>query len=223
MDGKVKLTTDLLPDTLLRNHHLPLDKFCKLARWVWDFGDYTMAICSRPDTPAHLLAQCSRSTFSTSLLQIAEHPKANRMTLLRLARVGDSNVVERAIAHPSFPKEMIVRLANCSHDPAREVIAQNTNDPEALAKLSTDARRVVRLLVTSNPSTPPDVLARMGLTDTDQSIVAEVAANAMDPAVLDSIAERIPEFGSESLTRAILANPYSTDHAKTIAVLSSQE
>jgi hypothetical protein len=57
------------------------------------------------------------------------------------------------------------------------------------------------------------------LAEAPEAVVAAAAQRETDSGLLNSIAERLPEWGDGSLRKAIMGNSHASDHAKTIAAL----
>lgn len=77
----------------------------------------------------------------------------------------------------------------------------------------------IRAAVAGNLSTPAEVVSKLALTDSDEAVVAAAAQRETDSGLLNSISERLPEWGDGPLRKAIMGNSHASDHAKTIAAL----
>jgi hypothetical protein len=218
---RVKDPVGDLTQMLLLNKQLPLKAFTALARWARPFFGYlTEVICRRPDAPSQLLDECAKDEYSDNLFLLAQHSNASRRTVLKLAENDDPWVVGLALEHPNFPRPMVDTLAASSSDATRAAVAYRTEDPDILTKLAADQNPEVRADAVENPATPAEVVSKVALTDADEDVVAAATRMVDDTAVLDAIAERVPDWGGGKLKQAILQNPHSSDLAKTIAALS---
>ena len=127
-------------------------------------------------------------------------------------------VVASAIANPRFPEELVGSFSEGPPD-VRRVVAEKIEDLSILEKLAFDEDAGVRAAAVQNPHTPAALANRVARAEKNRWILAKAAAKVDDAALLDELAERCTVDDIE-LIRAIVANPHSSDLAKTIAVLT---
>jgi hypothetical protein len=123
------------------------------------------------------------------------------------------------LSNKHLPTETFTALARWASSATKVQAARQSDNPETLRKLATEGDPKIRAAVAGNSSTPAEVASKLALTDSDEAVVAAAAQRETDSGLLNSIAERLPEWGDGPLRKAILKNSHASDHAKTLAAL----
>ena len=202
---------------LLFNQKVPFEAACRLAEHWRGVNDFSYQLCGRPDATPEVLDSWSDHYDSSVKVEVAANPNTSVETLKKMSRKEDPQVVACVITNPRFPQELVGTFSD-GPPVVRRAVAARIEDLWILEKLAFDEDSIVRRKVMENPRTPAALANRVARTDKDMTVVAKAAAKVDDTALLDELAEKMTPHDSD-LIKAILANPHSSDIAKTVAVL----
>ena len=137
-----------------------------------------------PDRLEAIAKQCSGQErwFTRSL--VAKNPSTPKDTILRLARDPNGPVRIGVVENPSTPIETLTFLADDENELVVSEVARNARTPATTLRhlWAESCSSDHRIILASNPNTPPDVLsALVTRLPANAAVELEVAANPSTP------------------------------------------
>lgn len=139
--------------------------------------------------------------------------------------LDDGVITEDLMGNNNLPIAVAGRLARRwrgVNEFGFELCLRSDATPEILDEWADHTDSLVLQTIASHPNSTFSILTKLAENCADPSAVA-AAIRRMSPAELDSLAERLPDYGTERLRRTILKCPHASDHAKSIAALTTAQ